>query len=175
MKTVSKRWIGGLAATAALALTLGTGVMAAEAATPAPKPSASASQCSFGQHLLAAYKGVPDALKTDLKALKDTPKGDARKAKAEEIRTKALAGGYGPGVQARAEWRKDHPGEKLRPIPDALKADLKALKGEPKAQKLADVKKIADKAVAGGYGDAAQSIAKAIEASPAWQDCVPAK
>jgi hypothetical protein len=99
--------------------------------------------------------------------------GKDRRADLMKIHEKALDGGYGAGVEAKAEWRKAHPGEKLRPLPTNLKTDLKAMRADPKSKKLSDATAIAAKAVAGTYGSTVESFAKAVQSSPAWQNCTP--
>lgn len=170
---ITTRWATGIAVGAGLALALGTGGFAASAA-PAPAPvSTSSPRCSFGQHLISAWKTVPADLRADLKSAKALKPGTERRDAVKKIQAKALDGGYGAGVEARAEWRKDHRGVKLRPLPDSLKTDLKTLHSTPKSGKVAEAEKIADTAVAGGYGATIESFAKAVKASPAWQDCTP--
>jgi hypothetical protein len=166
------RWATGLAAGLGLAIALGTGGLSASAATDPTPVAAPSSSCSFGQHLVSAWRTVPAELRTDLKAARALKPGTERRAALKKIQATSLDGGYGAAVQARAEWRKDHKGD-LRPLPDALKADLKTLHSTPKKGKVAEAEKIADKAVAGGYGASVESFAKAVKASPAWQDCVP--
>lgn len=131
----------------------------------------SSSGCSVGQHLVSAWKTVPVELRADVKAAKALKPGTERRAAVQKIRAKALDGGYGAVVEMRAQWRKDHRGEKLRPLPDSLKADLKTLHSTP--AKIAQAEKIADTAVAGGYGATIESFAKAVKASTAWQGCTP--
>jgi hypothetical protein len=162
----------GITAAASLALVLGSGAVAANAATPAP--TASSSTCSFGQHLLSAWKTVPADLRSDLKAAKAMKPGKDRRADLVKIHDKALDGGYGAGVEAKAEWLKAHPGERLRPLPGNLKSDLKALHADPKSKKVAEAAAIAAKAIAGTYGTKVESFANAVKSSAAWQDCTPA-
>jgi hypothetical protein len=180
---ITTRLATAVAVTAGLALVLGTGGLAASAAT-APSPVSTSpvstspalaptTSCSFGQHLVSAWKAVPADLRADVKAAKALKPGTERRDALKKIRAKALDGGYGAGVEARAEWRKDHRGAKLRPLPDSLKADLKTLHSTPKSGQVAEAEKIADTAVAGGYGATIESFAKAAKASPAWQDCSP--
>jgi len=173
MKKITARWATGVAVGAGLALALGTGGIAASAATAPTPVSSSASTCSFGQHLVSAWKTVPADLRADLKSAKALKPGTERRAALKKIQAKSLDGGYGAAVEARAEWRKDHKGEKLRPLPEKLKADLKTLHSTPKSEKLAEAEKIADTAIAGGYGATIESFAKDVKASPAWQDCTP--
>jgi len=170
MKTTT-RWATGVAVAAGLALALGTGGLAANAA-PAPVGTSS-SGCSFGQHLVSAWKTVPVELRADLKAAKALKSGTERRAALKKIQARALDGGYGAAVEVRAEWRKDHRGETLRPLPDRLKTDLKTLRSTPKSAKVAEAEKIADAAVAGGYGATIESFAKAVKASPDWKNCTP--
>ena len=92
------------------------------------------------------------------------------------MKTKALDGGYGAGVEDKANWLKSHKGDVtgIRPLPAALKADLKTLHGEPsRAAKAKEADVIADKALAGDYGSRVETLAKDLKASPAWQDCTP--
>lgn len=167
------RWATGVAVGAGLALALGTGGLAADAATtPAPVSTSSAS-CSFGEHLVSAWRGAPAGLRADLKSARALKPGTERHDALKKIRAKALDGGYGAGVEARAEWRKDHRGEKLRPLPANLKADLRTLHSTPTSGKVAEAEKIAETAVAGGYGATIESFATAVKASSAWQNCTP--
>ena len=161
----------GITAAASLALVLGSGAVAANAATPAP--TASSSSCTFGQHLISAWKAVPPGLRSDLKAAKAMAPGKDRRADIAKIHEKALDGGYGAGVEAKAQWLKAHPDDRLRPLPTNLKADLKAMRADPKSKKLSDAAAIAAKAVAGTYGSKVESFAKAVQSSPAWQNCTP--
>jgi hypothetical protein len=170
---ITTRWATGVAVGAGLALALGTGGLAASAATAPAPVSTSSSSCSFGQHFVSAWRTVPADLRADLKTARALKPGTERRDALKKIQAKALGGGYGAGVEARAEWRKDHHGEKLRPLPDSLKADLKTLHSTPKSGKVAEAEKIADTAVAGGYGATIESFAKAVKASPAWKDCAP--
>ena len=168
---ITTRWATGVAVGAGLALALGTGGLAARAATAPAPVSTSSSSCSFGQHFISAWRTIPADLRTDLKAARVLKPGTERRDALKKIQAKALDGGYGAGVEARAEWRKDHRGEKLRPLQDSLKADLKTLHSTPKSGKVAEAEKIADTAEAGGYGATIESFAKAVKVSPAWKDC----
>jgi hypothetical protein len=154
----------------AVALVLG-GAAAADAATPTPTPSPSAgATCSLGEHLIHGWFELPKALRTDLKAARKADKADKAKDLAN-IRTKALAGGYGKVVEARVKGLKSLD---LRPLPAALKADLKTLHGEKtKADKLTEANTIAQKAVAGGYGSDIQKLAKDVQSSKRFQSCTP--
>ena len=170
---ITTRWATAVAVGVGLALALGTGGLAASAA-PAPVPvSTSSSSCSFGAHFVSAWRAVPTELRADLKSARGLKPGAERREALKKIQVKSRGGGYGAGVEARAEWRKDHPGEKLRPLPATLKADLKTLHSTPKSGKVAEAEKIADTAVAGGYGATIESFAKAVKASAAWQGCPP--
>ncbi|MCU1514029.1 MAG: hypothetical protein JWO10_1119 [Microbacteriaceae bacterium] len=173
----SRRVAVGLAAIAGLAMVLGTGTLAASAAPlgETTAATASATTCTFGQHLVSAWLHVPKALRADLKKLKAMDAGPDRRAEAKSIKAKALAGGYGSAAETKAKWLADHKGEGVRPLPDNLKADLKTLRAAPKADKVKQADAIADKALAGGYGDKVESFAKAVQASDAWKDCTPAK
>ncbi|QNE47408.1 phage portal protein [Glaciihabitans sp. INWT7] len=167
------RWATGVAVSAGLALALGTGGLAATAATTPTPVSTSSASCSFGEHLVSAWRAVPSELRTDLKAARALKPGADRRDALKKIEANAIDGGYGAGVEVRAEWRKDHRGDKLRPLPESLKADLKTLHATPKAAQGAEAQKIADTAVAGGYGATIESFAKAVQSSPAWKDCTP--
>ena len=170
---ITTRWATGLAVGAGLTLALGTGGLAASAAPASVQVSISSSSCSFGQHFVSALRVVPTNLRADLKSAKQLKPGTERREALKKIEAKSLDGGYGTGVEARAEWRKDHHGEKLRPAPDSLKADLKTLHSTPKSGKAAAEEKIADTAVSGGYGVTIESFAKAVKASTAGQACAP--
>ena len=168
---ITTRWATAVTVGAGLALALGTGGLAASAA-PAPT-STSPSSCSFGAHFVSAWRDVPTNLRADRKSARELKPGTEHREALKKIEAKALAGGYGAGVEVRAEWRKDHRGEKLRPLPDSLKADLKTLHSTPKSGKVAEAEKIADTAVSGGYGVTIESFAKAVKASTVWQGCAP--
>lgn len=56
---------------------------------------------------VAAWRGAPDALKDDIKALRSVAAGTERHDAAVAIFDAALAGDYGPVVQARAQARQD--------------------------------------------------------------------
>jgi hypothetical protein len=157
----------GIATVAGLALAtgslvLGGGAVAANAATPAASTTTSTT-CTLAQ--LRTDWRASSALKTDLKALKAMPAGKDRRADAVKIRAKALDGGYGAGVEAKAKWRQDNKGTKLRPLPANLKSDLKTLHSDSKADKPAEAKKIAAGALSGTYGATIESFAKAVQGS----------
>ncbi|RKR75009.1 hypothetical protein [Frondihabitans australicus] len=165
------------------ALVAGAGVFgaaAANAATPTPSPSASSSQAGSSTHsstrLVMPFRALrpaglrrlvgtlPSALKADLTALKGKKGADRRSAVAA-IETKALDGGYGSEIKeiatkAEAAWKA---------APASLKADLKSLKGDSRAEKIVELKKIDAKALAGGYGSAVEAYAKELQAMAAKQ------
>ena len=146
------------------------------ATTPVAATSASAN-CTFGEHLVSAFRELPKAMRADLKSARAETPGPQRRADLRAIRTKALDGGYGAGVEAQAKFLQSHRGDiqAIRPLPAELKADLKTLHSESgKSAKLAEANTIADKALAGDYGDKVESLAKAVKASDAWHDCSPA-
>ncbi|MDP9026478.1 MAG: hypothetical protein M3N46_02835 [Actinomycetota bacterium] len=164
------------------ALMLG-GAAAANAATPAPSAPvtssarASATSCTFGEHLLSAFRTEPKAMRADLKAARAEKPGSQRRKDLQAIKAKALDGGYGATAEAKAKFLQSHKGDLtgIRPLPAALTADLKTLHSEKgKAAKLAELNTIADKALAGGYGTKLQTLAKDVKASNAWQTCTPA-
>jgi hypothetical protein len=152
----------GIATVAGLALVIGGGAVAANAATPSTSTTSS-STCSLAQ-LRSDWK-VPATLKTDLKALRAMPAGKDRRADAVKIRAKVLDGGYGTGAETLAKWRQANKGTKLRPLPANLKADLKTLHSDSKADKPAEAKKIAAGALSGTYGATVESFAKAVQGS----------
>ena len=165
---------------AGAALVLG-GAVVANAATPAPTVSSTSGSastgCTFGEHLVSAFRGLPKALRDDLKAARAEAPGSQRRKDLQAIRTKALDGGYGSGVESGAKFLQSHRGDiqGIRPLPDVLKADLKTLHSEKgKSAKLAEANTIADTALAGGYGTKVQTLAEDVKSSPAWQNCSPA-
>jgi hypothetical protein len=161
-----------LLAGAALVL---AGAVAAEAAvpTPAPTPSGSSS-CTLGEHLVSAWLTVPQAMRADLKAARADAPGTARRTALKAVATKAVDGGYGQSVEEKAKWLQSHTGDGIRPLPDALKADLKTLHGETgRSAKLAEITTIATNALSGTYGDKVETLVKAAQSSSAWQDCSP--
>lgn len=173
--SVRRAAVGALSAAAGVALVFGTGVVGASAAT-ATDGSTSSSTCTFGQHLRQAWGKVPADLKTALKAARALPAGADRRAALTKIRDSALSGGYGEATQVRAKWVADNRGgAKLRPLPDALKTDLKKLKGQSRADRIKGLESIATKAVDGGYGATVQSFAKAVKSSDAGTSCTAPK
>jgi hypothetical protein len=160
-----------VATLAGAALVLGGGAVAANAETTSTAAVTAATSCSFAQHLRQAWAKAPADLKSDLTALKAMAPGKARRADAVTIRTKALDGGYGTAVEVKAEWRTANTGERLRPLPANLRADLQTLRSDAKADKPAEAKKIADGALAGTYGAKVESFAKAVQSSTVWKDC----
>lgn len=52
---------------------------------------------------VAAYKALPDSLKTELKKVRAMSPGDERRDAAKALFDKALAGSYGPAAQTRAQ------------------------------------------------------------------------
>jgi hypothetical protein len=164
---------------AGAALVLGGGALAANASTPTPTASlaSSASTCTFGEHLVSVVRGLPKAFRHDLKAARAETPGPQRRKDVQAVTTKALDGGYGSSVESKAKFLQSHRGDLqgVRPLPAALRADLKTLHSEKgKSTKLAEANTIADKAVAGDYGSAVQTLAKDVKSSSAWQDCSPA-
>ena|SRR6187402_890068 len=161
MKTITMT-IASLSVGAALVL---GGTVAAQAATPSPSPSAPS--CTVGQRLVHGWLELPKALRSDLKAAKKDGQGAERRAELKSIRAKALSGGYGATVEAHAKQiRSLH----LRPVPDALKADLKTLHGEKtRADKVAEAQKIGSNALAGDYGSNYQKLAQQIQSRA--KDC----
>ncbi len=163
---------------AGAALVLG-GTLAANAATPTPTPTPThtALSCSFGEHLISAWRDVSKDMRADLKKARAEAPGPTRRADLKAIETKALDGGYGAQTEARAKFLQSHKGELkgIRPLPADLKADLKTLHSDKgKTAKLAELNTIASKALAGGYGTKIETLAKDVQGSSAWQDCTAA-
>ncbi len=164
---------------AGAALVLGGGALGANASTPTPtaSPASSTSNCTFGEHFVSAVRGLPKALRDDLKAARAETPGPQRRKDIQAVTTKALDGGYGSSVESKAKFLRSHRGDlqAVRPLPAALRADLKTLHAEKgKSAKLAEASTIADKAMAGDYGSPVQKLAKDVKSSSAWQDCSPA-
>ncbi|GAA4266654.1 hypothetical protein [Frondihabitans peucedani] len=182
--STTARFVTVVATTCALAAGASLiGVTAADAATPTSTPTASSTTASSTTALDAPKAKVtlavpfralnpaglrqlvgklPTALKTDLKGLKGK-KGIDRREAVKAIETKALDGGYGTEIKnvtttAEAAWKS---------VPAALKTDLKTLKGMDRTQRMAELKKIDAKALAGGYGSSVESYAKELQAAAA--------
>ncbi|MBK4346195.1 hypothetical protein [Lacisediminihabitans changchengi] len=169
MNTGRKILTSGTAFAAGIALVIGGGAVAANASTA--DATTSTTTCSFAQHLRVALRAAPADLRSDLKTLKAMKPGAERRAEVKTIRAKAADGGYGPGVEAKAQWRAENPGVRLRPLPDALKTDLKSLRGETKTERATTLDTIATTALDGGYGATVETFAKAVQSSDAWQSC----
>jgi plasmid stability protein len=153
----------------------------APAATPVTTTSVTAAptstRCTFGEHLVSAFRALPKAMRDDLKSARAETPGPQRRMDLQAIRTKALNGGYGADVEAKVKFLQSHRGDiqGVRPLPAELKADLKTLHAEKgRSAKVAEANTIADKALAGDYGDKVETLAKSVKASDAWQDCSPA-
>ena len=167
-------------AVAAAALTTGvlttgvlaTGTVAASAAPAAPSPAAdSADDCRFGQRLLSTWLRLPADLRGDLQSLRSLDPADRRDA-ADGIRDAAVAGEYGPRVQAGAERLRDRRIDVITRLPAELKDDLVELAHAAPEDRRELAQTIADVALDGGYGARPQAVAERIRASDAWQECV---
>lgn len=155
-----------IAATALTAAMLTTGAVAASAA-PVTDPPA---DCQFGEHLLHAWLRLPADLRGDLSSLRGLDAAD-RKDAAKQIRSGALGGDYGPGVQAGAEKLRNHRVAVISQLPAELKVDLVELRNADQSARPALAKEIAETALDGGYGEKTQEVAERIQASDAWQEC----
>lgn len=110
----------------------------------------------------AIWKRLPQELRQDLKAVQD--RSDAEKPAAiREIRADALAGEYGAKVAAAAERIKERRARLFTRLPEALRADLKALKSLPDADKVAYAEEIRADALAGEYGERVQAFSEKMQ------------
>jgi hypothetical protein len=161
---------GVLSAVAANASTPGTVTVSAASASAAASAAPSASHVKLAIPARALTPAtlreltgkLPASLKADFKALKGK-KGSARQEAVATIETKALDGGYGSSIKsvatkAEAAWKA---------APAALKADLKTLKGEDRAARVAELKTIETKALDGHYGTTIETYAKELKAQAA--------
>ncbi|MFM9877248.1 MAG: hypothetical protein ACKVOG_05275 [Rhodoglobus sp.] len=143
-------------------------------AAPVPAsdaPPAASGECNFGQRVVAVWRQLPDELQADLKQLREL-EPSARRDAAIEIRQKALDGGYGPEVQAKAETIKGRRLLALETMPIELKHDLLDLRNAAPGDRRELARQIADDALAGVYGPEAQQTVEKIRASDFWQECV---
>ena len=171
-----RRWAYRITAVAGVALVLGSGTVAANAVTPSTVSSTVADEtptCSFGEHLVSAWMTVPVALRHDLTAVKAMGPGAERRAAAKGIVQTALDGGYGERAREKAELFVANKGSRIRNLPADLKADLRELRAAPRDEKVALAEDIAGAALDGTYGETVQEYAEKVQASDAWQDCVP--
>lgn len=165
--TARRRAIAIASGTVVLVAVAG-GTTAAFAASGDGTPTPSTTPAACGVHLRAELRGSePAALKADLKTLRSEPKGAKRVAERKLIRQKALSGAYGQRAERIAHIAAGKAGAHARtPLPAALKADLKTLRGlEPKSDaRKAEREKIEQKALAGDYGTTIQQHAKTVQA-----------
>ena len=148
------------------------GTSKVEASKPTPKlksdPKPGAGAHSFGQFggqglnaeaLAAQIDKMPEAMRTDIAEVLTAPKAERAKL-IEAVIAKAKSGGYGEelknqivqgekksrefGKRAKKEWDE---------LPDALKNDLKAVRELDKDQRADAMRKIAEDAKAGKYGE----------------------
>jgi hypothetical protein len=100
-------------------------------------------------------------LRADLKAARALD-GDARRAALADIRQKAQDGGYGSGIERRADRRQIHRELLFSLLPDNLQEDLTELKNAPADQREQLRADIMDKALAGDYGADVQKAAEKL-------------
>jgi hypothetical protein len=65
--------------------------------------------CSFGQHLLSAWRPASTDLRADLKAATAVKRGTERRAALKKIADSAVAGNYGATVESFAKAVKASP------------------------------------------------------------------
>lgn len=142
-------------------------VLAPTAAFAAPVASAGSSDspagdCAIGSRVIALWNHAPAELQEDLKDLRGmTP--DERLAAAKQIKQGALDGEYGEGVQQRAERLRERRILVWATMPEALQDDLRELAAAEPAERHELATEITDTALAGGYGERAQSIAEHVQ------------
>jgi hypothetical protein len=157
-----------IASGTAVLVAVGGGTTAAFAASTGGTPSPSTTPAACAVHLRAELRGaVPGALKADLKTLHGEKTKAAKVAERKVIRQKALSGAYGERFAKVSHIVAGKTGAGTRAeLPAALKADLKTLRGTaPKsAERTAERATIERKAIAGDYGTAIQTRAKAVQA-----------
>jgi hypothetical protein len=163
------RFTAVLAATALTGVLLTGGALSASAA-PATEPAGTT--CVAAQKVAAAWKALPTDLKDDIRSLKALP-ADQRPAAAREIKQGALAGDYGTTVQTRAKELVAKAATAVRSWPAALRSDVREMRAATGDARRDLRRQIADKALAGDYGDAVQQKAEQIKASDIWQGCGP--
>jgi len=100
-------------------------------------------------------------LEADLEAARAL-EGDARRDALADIRVKAQDGGYGSGVERRADRRQIHRELFFNLLPDNLQADLTELKNAPADQREQLRADIMDNALAGDYGADVQKAAEKL-------------
>lgn len=165
--TARRRAVAIASGTAVLVAVAG-GTTAAFAASSDGTPSPSTSPAACRIHLRAELRGaLPASLRADLKTLRSEPEGAKRAAERKHIRQEALSGAYGQRTERLAHIVAGTKGAGTRAqMPAALKADLKTLRGlAPKsAARQAERATIEQKALAGDYGTAIQTRAKAVQA-----------
>ncbi|MDQ6641020.1 MAG: hypothetical protein M3Y66_00795 [Actinomycetota bacterium] len=124
-------------------------------------PDAAASTSSAKAACHGLFRHAPAALKKDLRAARQLPKGVERRAALKKIRKGALAGQYGAKVQQIAEHRKQRRAHWLKQAPAQLRQDLKAAVQLPAgAQRKAAVQAVWQSALDGTYGQKMQQRAQ---------------
>ena len=106
-------------------------------------------------------------LRADLQAARKL-EGDARQAALRTVRSAAAAGDYGDKAQKRLDRRADRRQAVLALLPDALQADLKAVKAADPDERAALRQEIRAKALDGGYGDKVKAAAEKLKEN--WED-----
>jgi hypothetical protein len=153
------------AVTAAIAVTATAGLVLAPTAafaTPAASDGSTDSptrHCTISDRVIALWNHAPAELQEDLKELHGLAP-DERLAAAKELKQGALDGEYGEGVQQRAERLRERRILVWATMPEALQDDLRELAAAEPGQRDELATEIVETALAGGYGDRAQSIAE---------------
>jgi hypothetical protein len=176
---VSRKVIGAVAVFAVVAAGLAGFMVAGAGTSPGTVPdTATVDLTSQAQDLDAALAdpasvvvqasdptdpGGWSQLRADLKAARAL-EGDARRSALADIRAKAQNGGYGAGIERRADRRQIHRELFFNLLPDNLQADLTALKNAPADQRQQLRADIMDKALAGDYGSDVQKAAEKLKA-----------
>ncbi len=133
--------------------------------------SSASSECTFGEHLVTVWLGMPSELRSDLTELGRLEPG-TRGPAAREIRDAALAGEYGSGVQDRAETARERGIRVIVGMPEELRSDLKELRSADSADRAELARAIGEAAIDGDYGAKTQAIAERVQSSELWQNCV---
>lgn len=142
--------------------------------TTAPTSPAGTSTCTTQQHLERMWLALPKELRTDLAAAKQKPAGEERNRALKAVLDKAASGAYGDRVQTVAQRIEKRDGKLWAKLPDALKADLLAVRNaDPGKATLDAAANVIDKAAAGTYGDVAKKVVERLEQRPVWTSCTP--
>lgn len=141
-------------ATGLVATALVTGVISGADASRDTTPAAASTKA----------QADPDAarFRADLKAARELT-GQARIDAVKKIRADAKSGKYGDKVEKRFDRKHNHAAAIWKNAPKELKADLKAARTAPPADRAAKMHEIFTKALAGDYGDKAQKRAERLK------------